>query len=148
MASAAVLLVLLVTLGSITPLEDRKYLAALEAEIARLEPQARKAVALDRSIDHARARARLLDDFQQRAKIDLDALSELTKILRPPTWLNSLEMTRAALSMSGQTEQAENLLKLLDRSPFFQGSEFTVPLTRQGKLEAFRIHAARKGVVQ
>ncbi|MGB9606338.1 MAG: hypothetical protein ACPL88_10740, partial [Bryobacteraceae bacterium] len=61
-APTAALLVLLAAataaLAAIRPLEDRRYLAALRAEIARLEPVALKAAELDRRIEAVRARTR------------------------------------------------------------------------------------------
>ena len=71
---------------------DRQYLKKLHAEIARLEPQAMRAAALDRQIDQARARAQLLDQFRQQTRIDLDALNELTRLIEPPAWSNSISL--------------------------------------------------------
>jgi hypothetical protein len=39
-------------------------------------------------------------------------------------------------------------LKLIDGSPLFQNSEFTIPLARTGKNEVFRVRAGREGVSQ
>lgn len=142
------LVVVLVGLASITPIEDRKYLAELEREIARLEPQARKASALDHAIDQARARVSLLDGFHQRSKADLDAVANLNKVLQPPAWATSLELNRNSAVLSGQAEQAAPLLKLIDGLPQFQSSEFTVPLARAGKNEIYRIRALRKGITR
>ena len=142
---AFLLVVVLAGLASIAPIEDRKYLAGLEREIARIEPQARKAGALDRDIEQARARAILLNGFRQRSKADLDALADLTKVLQSPAWVTSLEMNRNSAVLSGQAEQAAPLLKVIDGLPQFQGSEFTVPLARAGKNEIYRIRALRKG---
>jgi len=144
-----VLLVLLAAvsagLAMISPIEDRRYLAALRAEIARLEPEARKAAQLDQAIQATRARARLLDDFRRRSKADLDLLAELTRLLAPPTWLNQLEITRDSVTVAGDAEQAAGLLKLLDESPLLANSEFTMPIARVGQAEAFRIRSLREG---
>jgi Tfp pilus assembly protein PilN len=145
---AFLLLLVLVAMASITPLEDRQYLAALEREISRFEPQARKAATLRTSIDQTRARAKLLDGFRQRSKADLDVLSDLTKLLPPPAWVNSLDVNRNSVVLSGQAEQAAPLLKLLDGAPQFQASEFTVPLAHAGKNEVFRIRTQRKEVAR
>ncbi|MGO9095570.1 MAG: PilN domain-containing protein [Bryobacteraceae bacterium] len=145
---AFLLLAVLVALASITPVEDRKYLAGLEREISRFEPQARKAATLRSSIDQIRARAKLLDGFRRRSKADLDVLSDLTKLLPSPAWVNSLEISRNSVVLSGQAEQAAPLLKLFDGAPQFQGSEFTVPLAHAGKNEVFRIRAQRKEVAK
>jgi len=143
------LLVLLVglsaALAAIRPIEDRRYLAALQAEIARLEPQARRAGELDKSIEVLRARTRLLDEFRLRTKQDLDALAELTRLLAPPAWLTQLELARDSASLAGEAEQAAALLKLLDESPLFRNSEFTMPIGRVGAAETFRLRTLREG---
>lgn len=148
-APTAVLLVLLaaagIALASIQPIEDRRYLAALRAEIARLEPEARKAGELDRQIEALRARIRSLDSFRRRSKADLDLLAELTRRLQPPVWISQMEMTRDALNLAGEAEQASALLKLLDESPLLRNSEFTMPIARVGNAEAFRIRSQREG---
>jgi hypothetical protein len=147
-ALAAIFIGGMVTWGSIAPIEDRQYMRALEAEIARLEPMARKVGTVDQAIGTARARALLLDDFRGRSKADLDALAELTKLLEPPTSLTAIELSHDAVTLAGGAEQAEPLLKLIDSSRLFQGSEFQSQLTRSGKLQVFRLHAARRGVAR
>jgi hypothetical protein len=57
-------------------------------------------------------------------------------------------MAQDSITLTGSAERAEPLLKMFDNSPLFQGSEFTIPLTPSGKMEMFRIRAARKGVPQ
>jgi Tfp pilus assembly protein PilN len=126
-------------------LQNRRYLAKLEAEVARLEPQVRKMQQVERETENARGRIRLLDEFRRRTKSDLDALTELTKLVQAPGWLNGLDLSRGSLAISGETDQAAPLLKTLDSSPFFKNSEFTIPLSRSGKTERFRIQASREG---
>ena len=138
----------LIALGSITPIEDRKYLAALESEIARLEPRARKAGELDRSIEKTRARTQLLDAFRGRSKADMDVLADLTKLLPPPAWLSSMDLTRTSLMLAGEAEQAAPLLKRFDNSSLFQNSEFIVPIGKSGALEVFRIRTGREGAAK
>jgi len=147
-ALTATVLVGLAVLVSIAPVEDRKYMRALESEMARVEPLARKAGALDREIDATRSRSRQLDDFRRRSKADLDAVLELTRILQPPATLQSLELTRSSVVLAGGAGQASQLLKLIDGSPFFQSSEFTGALTHSDNLDGFRLHAIRKGAPQ
>lgn len=143
-ALAVMLVIALAALASISPLEDRKYLTALQTEIAKLEPQARRAAALQGAIEAARGRARALDNFRLRSKADLDSLAELTRLVQTPTYLTSLELSRDAAMLNGLSEQAAPLLKLIDSSSKFGGSRFTVPLTRAGRFEMFRIRADRK----
>jgi hypothetical protein len=129
--------------------EDSNYRKALQAEIARTEPAARKAVAMDKEIDTARRRTLMLDDFRKRTKSDLDALNELTHILAPPTWVMNLEMTRDGLRISGESDQASGLIKILDGSKFFEGSELTMPISRLGNnVEGYGIRTRRQGAMQ
>jgi hypothetical protein len=124
---------------------DRRYLAALEAEIARLAPVATRAAGGERAIERARARLALLDEFRSRAHADLNALQELTRLLPPPGWLQNMQMTRGAIVFQGEAEQAAALLKLIDGSPYFRDSEFTQPISRTGAGESFGIRANREG---
>ena len=125
---------------------DRQYLGLLRAEIHRLEPQARKALDLDRKIAIARNRAQTLDTFRARTKEDLDGLSEVTKLLTPPTWLTSLQLSRDSMAVSGEAEQAAALLKVLDSSRQFRGSAFVIPIARGQNGDIFTIRGARQGV--
>jgi hypothetical protein len=149
--SAALGLLLLVGAGALIgypAIEDRRYMRELNAEIDRVEPQARKVDFLNREIDTARRRAIILDQFRGRTRQDLDVLGELTKLLAPPAWVSSLELNRNAVVVGGEIEQAAPLLKLIDASPLFAGSEFTVPPVRIPKGEAFRVRSRREGAAQ
>ena len=76
----------------------------------------------------------------------MDALNELTQVLAPPTWLNSLQLTRDSVTIAGETEQAAALIKLLDSSHQFRGSSFALPLQRSASGELFSIRSLRQGV--
>lgn len=142
-ALAAVAALLALALPVQQKIEERRYLAALEHEIAQLAPEARQLEQIQRKIDETRARARMLDEYRLRTKADLDALQEVTKLLAPPNWLNSFELTRSSVNLGGEAEQAAGLLKALDESPLFADSEFTMALARLGQFESFRIRASR-----
>jgi hypothetical protein len=123
--------------------QDTEYRKSLAAEIAKLEPQAQRAVTMDKAIETARRRTLLLDDFRKRTRADLNALNDLTKILQPPTWATSMELTRDSLRIGGETDQAAALLKTVDNSIFFKGSEFTMPIARVATGETYSIRARR-----
>lgn len=128
--------------------EDKKYLELLNGEIKSLEPRVQRLQQVERRIAQNRQRMRQLDTFQSRTKADLDALKEVTRVVPPPAWLNTLELTRSTLMIAGESDQAVGLLKAIDSSAQFQNSEFVVPLSRVGPTEIFRIRAAREGVIQ
>jgi Tfp pilus assembly protein PilN len=144
-AILATLLVFAVgALAAHSTFEDRKYMAALHAEIAKAQPAANKVEALDKRIADLRGRIALLDGFRQRSKADMDSINELTRLVAPPGWVNSMELTRESVTIAGETEQAAALLKLMDESPFFARSEFTIAITRAGTNEVFRIRSERE----
>jgi Tfp pilus assembly protein PilN len=109
---------------------------------------AKRAADVERETINERNRSQTLDNFRQQTRQDLDALNELTHVLAPPAWLNSLQLTRTSVSVSGETDQAAVLIKLLDGSRQFQGSAFSLPLQRSSGGELFSIHSTRKGAPQ
>lgn len=145
-ALASLMLVAVGAVAASGSYENKRYVGVLEQEIQRVEPQAKKAAALDRDIAVMRNRAQALDNFRLRSKEDMDALNELTRVLAPPTWLNGLQLTRTQLSITGETDQATPLLKALDGTKQFKRSEFTLPMTRTQQGESFSIRSAREGV--
>ncbi len=141
--SAGVLLLVTGALAAHSRLADRKYLQELERESAKVESQAKRAAAIDKAIEQARNRARLLDEFRGRTRLDLAALNAVTALLPPPAWTASVELTRDAANITGETDHAAPLLKILDASPYFEGSEFS-SLNRTPMAESFRIHSLRE----
>ncbi len=147
-ALAALLAALGVALAAQGTWEERRQLGLLQAEIARVEPLARKADAAARAADRARQRARLLDRFKRRTEDTLNALNEITRLVEPPGWVNSLEMDDTTVTISGQAPEAAPLLKQLDGSPLFQNSEFVGQIGKAENAQIFRIRASREGAGQ
>lgn len=140
---AAALAAIAISMLVYSRIADRNYLKGLEAEIARLEPRARRAAALDKEIGKARSRAQLLDEIRGRTLADLDALNELTRLIAPPAWSNAVDMARDSVRVSGEASQASGLIKIIDSSPLFQGSEFSV-VQRTANSESFQIRTNRR----
>jgi general secretion pathway protein L len=70
----------------------------------------------------------------------------LTKLMAPPTWCTSMQLSRDALTVTGESEQAAALLKVLDSSRQFRGSSFVIPIARGQGGDIFTIRATRQGV--
>jgi hypothetical protein len=145
-ALATMMLLLAGAVIAYPKIADRKYRGLLQAEMLKLEPKAKKAADLDRQLNITINRAQTLDNFRRHSKDDMEALSELTKILAPPAWLNSLQLTRDSLTISGEAEQAAALIKLLDSSHQFRGSSFAFPMQRSQSGELFTIRSVRQGI--
>lgn len=144
----SVVLLLAIALLAYPSYADRHYVGLLETQIRAYAPLARRAADADREIASDRNRSQTLDTFRQQTRQDLDALNELTRLLAPPGWVNSLQLTRNSVSISGETNQAAELIKLLDGSRQFQGSSFSLPLQKTAGGEAFSIRSTRKGGAQ
>jgi hypothetical protein len=141
---AALLLLACGALFAYNKVEQRHYLAKLQAEVARLEPKAARAQALDKQIDALHARSGLLDEFRGYPKADLDALLELTKLLQPPVWTGQVDMNRELVNVSGEAENAAALVRVVDSSRLFHNSE--MPLIARGvNGEVFRLRTQRGG---
>jgi len=143
-----VVLGIVVLAAIITPIvysryAERQYLKKLDAEIARLEPQAQRASTLDRQIAQARQRAVLLDKFRRQTHEDLDSLQELTKLVEPPAWINFIDLTRDAVRIGGEAPQASVLVRILDASPLFEDSKPDM-IQRAAQGETFQIHMTRE----
>jgi len=143
-ALGAAVLLLAIGLALFPRYDTSRYLASLNAEIARVAPVAARSTALDHQIETARRNTSELDALRARTKSDMDVLAEMTRILAPPAWLNSLEITRTQVTLAGETPQAAPLLQSIDASPLFRGSEFAMPPTRVANAEAFRIRTNRE----
>ena len=89
------------------------------------------------------ARAQLLDQFRKQTRIDLDALNELTRLLEPPAWSNSIDLARDSVRISGEAPQTAPLLKILDASPFFEKTEIQMSAARASG-ETFQIRTNRR----
>ena len=142
--AVGLVLVAAAALAAYPRFEDGRYLRSLNVEIAKITPQAMAAAKLDKDIETARLRTIALDQVRSRTKADIDVLGEMTKILPPPIWLNTLEINRKQVTVVGETDQAAPLLKQIDASPFFEQSEFSMQPMRTQTGEAFRIRTNRE----
>ena len=129
-----------------TQLEERRYQSILQDEVKKLAPASKQADLLDLAAVNTRKRIGLIDAYKRQSQADMDALNELTRILAPPAWVGTLEMNRTTVSIAGEAEQSAGMLKTLDQSPLFMGSDFTMPMMRaaDGRTEMFRIRTTRE----
>jgi len=127
---------------------DSRYTALLRAEVSKLAPVARQVETLDSRINESSRRIQQLEEFRRRTKGHLDIVLELTQTLAPPAYISALQIDQKSVTIAGEIEQADTLLKKLDASPRFAGSEFTMPLARSATGELFRIRTNREGAAR
>jgi Tfp pilus assembly protein PilN len=123
------------------------YLERLNAEIAKVQPLAARASAIDQEIAKTRERTVLLDRLRERTKLDMDVLAAMTKLVAPPAWVQSMAVDGQQVSITGEADRAAPLLRAIDESALFEGSEFTSPPARGQGVETFSIRTRRSGDV-
>lgn len=125
-------------------IRQQKYLDELSAQIAKVQPLAMRADALDKRTAEHRQRIKVLDLYRKRPQGDIDVLAELSRLLPPPVWTQSIDINEDTVTIAGEADQAAPLLKVLDSSPLFQNSEFQMGLMKTQQTETFRIRIQRR----
>jgi hypothetical protein len=122
---------------------QKQYLQQIRTQIDALEPLRKRADMLQRQTQEARAKAEVLDNFRQQTKKDLEALNELTRLIEPPAWTNSIVMSRGEVRIGGEAPQTPALVKILDGSGYFERTEVLVS-GPSGKGEMFQLRSSRR----
>lgn len=127
--------------------QDKLLVEKLHAEIRKLEKEALKAREIDQAVQSAQDRIALIDRYRKRPQADIETLKEATAIIAAPGWLQSFQVSRTEVYLSGEAENATALLRALDQSGRFQNSQFAQALSRIGNtsMEIFTVKAAREG---
>jgi Tfp pilus assembly protein PilN len=145
-AVTAALALLTVALGAAIPavtlVRERRALATLDAELARLAPEVRRAEQLSAEVEHARREAAALREFEDPGLRSLPVLQDLTETLPADVWLTSLSADRNGLELAGFANAASQLIALLEALPALERVEFISPVTKGRDREQFRLKAA------
>lgn len=144
-ALAALLLGCIVALALEGHWEQREYSRKLAAQIRQVEPAAQQARRLEMRTRQDVAATQQIDAFRLRSKADLDALDQLSKIVTPPGFLSSLDLTRSNVQLAGEAPSPIGLLKALDASRLFRNSSFMQTIGRVKDSETFRVKTDRQG---
>jgi hypothetical protein len=144
LALCVILAVALIAMAFEGRILERRHVDRLKAEITRLEPVAKRLDAADRETAEMASRIQLVDSFRKRSQADLDALKEVNRLLPPPAFVQQLVIDGGTVSVAGEADQAEGLLKKFDESPLFHETEFTMPLNRGQSGESFRLRTRRE----
>jgi Tfp pilus assembly protein PilN len=144
-AALAVALLLLAIAFAVRPLmQDRRYLAALESESARLEQIVRNVEQTEQQSGHARRRLLYLHNTQQRCEADLRVLRELSELVPNEFWLQSIEINDKGAQLVGLGPAAAPLLGVLSGSTNLADASFTSSLVKTDAGERFQIAANRR----
>ena len=120
---------------------DNRRLAALNADIARIDTQVREVERMLKDLEGKRRLVTTVQSLEATALRPLPVMRELTDLLPNDAWLTLLSLDAKGVELTGQANTASALIPLLENSPRFERVEFASPVTRGRDREQFRIHA-------
>ncbi len=124
---------------------NRRLIAALDAEAQALSPRVAQVRSAETKRQAIQAKLDSLNEFSRQPREDLDSLRELTRLVPASAWMSRMEMSRGSVTMMGETEQATEILKIIDDSPLFANTEFTAQVGRAANnREVFQIRTQRE----
>ncbi len=135
-------LALLVSQG----MTHQRYVDRVSKELRRLEPEVKAGERLQAELNQKKRLLETIEGIERGDLHPLPILKELTERLPPEAWLRTLSMDRQGLEITGQATAANQLIPLLENSPYLTRVEFTAPVTKAADKEQFRIKAAWKAL--
>lgn len=142
-AGVATLAVALALAALVVPGQrDSRRLAAINADIARLDSEVRAVERMLKELDGKRKLVTTVQGLETAALQPLPVLRELTELLPNDAWLTLLSLDAKGVELTGQANAASALIPLLENSPRLERVEFASPVTRGREREQFRIQAA------
>ncbi len=143
LTAAAILLTVLVGVGALLApgYRESRGLAAINREIARLDPEVRSVDRVVRELERKRKLLGTIDSLGTSALRPLPVLRELTEIVPADAWLTTLSLDTKGIELTGQAAAASGLIPLIENSPRFERAEFSSPVTRGRDREQFRLRA-------
>jgi Tfp pilus assembly protein PilN len=135
---------LLLGLGAllVPGVRERRHLATLDAEIARVDAEVRVVERTLRELEGKRRLLATVASLETAAIRPLPVLREVTEVVPNDAWLTMLTFDAKGVELTGQASQASLLIPLLENSPKLERVEFASPVTRGRDKEQFRIRAA------
>lgn len=122
-------------------LGKRAHLKQLEADIARIRPQAEAIAEKRREMqDYADFLRRIAQVSREQPAV-LELVHELTQILPGNAWLDSFIFAQGRVRIQGQADSATSIIEAMENSPLFQSVRFESPVTRSGNRDVFQISA-------
>lgn len=126
--------------------KEHRYADRLSGTIRALDPEVKGVEALAAELAHKKRLAETIETIDRADIHALPILKELTERIPTEAWLRTLSMDKQGLEITGQASAANQLIPLLENSPFLASVEFTAPVTKAGDKEQFRIKAAWKSI--
>jgi len=128
---AAMLLLLGIAFVLREPYQQRVYAAQIQAEISRLQPEMKLLVKQEAEWNALTKRYQTILRHVRFRDSNLEALKTLATLLPPDTFLQNYRYQNESVIISGVSASALEVQGALEKSPVFQGVQFSAPITRE-----------------
>jgi Tfp pilus assembly protein PilN len=112
------------------PYQQSLYAQRLDEEARRLAVVVRPVADQEARLNQISDRLKALDGIIKGRDANLEALRELSRLLPPGTWLTNYTCQDNVVTVSGYSESAASIQKLIEDSPVFRDAQFTSSITR------------------
>lgn len=126
---AAGLLFAIVTFASVAWFQNKAAERA-ELRLAAAQETAQPVMEMRAALLAAEQRLKLMQEIQASSASAAQLLDELARILPEDTWLFEVSARNLEVTIAGESEQASNLIKIVEASPRFTNARFSSALTR------------------
>jgi Tfp pilus assembly protein PilN len=125
------------------PYQQSLYAQRLDGVARRLAAEVRPVADQESRLNEISERLQILDTLMRGRDGNLEALRELSRVLPPGTFLTSYLCQDNVITISGFSDSAAAIQKLLEDSPVFRDAQFSSSITREvsGK-DRFTLRAA------
>lgn len=144
MALGAVTALLLVFVMAQSLWLREHQIQSIEDAIEGVRAEARAVQQIRKQIEDAGEAAGFLQSRKIYNGYKVQLLAELTRILPQDTYLDRLSMHAETVQMQGKSDNAQNLIELVNDSPYFQNASFRGPtrLDSRSRKEIFDLSAS------
>ena len=112
------------------PYQQLAYADRVQSQVQGLAPSLRSVADEEGQLNRLVERLRALDVVMHSRDSNLEALRELTRILPPGTWLMSYQYQDRTMTISGASDSAASVQKIIEDSGIFRDAQFTSSITR------------------
>src|SRR5262249_59706274 len=121
---------LLVVWGTSAMVKDAMLEHQVQARLEEVAPDVREVKTIQNDIDELQKQVDILGTAGDGRVTTL--LKELTELIPPDSYLTTLNLRGARLTLDGQARSASDIITALEKSKRFKDVTFSSPTTKQG----------------
>ncbi len=113
--------------------QERRIARDLEQTLQQARGDAGRARQLQDRVDQQRDSVTMVSRQRADYRPLSDILLELTRLIPDGSWFRQVSLSSDQISVSGESDQASELIGILERSPLFESVRFKSPVVRNRK---------------